>query len=122
MPKLSLYRPEKGNDFKFLDRMIEQQFQVGGTDCMVHKYLGPVAPAEGESTPGQPTNTNPIPELGIQDLIFMENRDRHYDPDVYRVRGIYTMMDTVFNLSQFGLFLNNDEILLHFHLRSSVEQ
>ena len=122
MPKLSLYRPEKGNDFKFLDRMIEQQFQVGGTDCMVHKYLGPVAPAEGESTPGQPTNTNPIPELGIQDLIFMENRDRHYDPDVYRIRGIYTMMDTVFNLSQFGLFLNNDEILLHFHLRSSVEQ
>jgi hypothetical protein len=30
-------------------------------------------------------------------------------------------MDTVFNLSQFGLFLNNDEILLHFHLRSTVE-
>lgn len=51
----------------------------------------------------------------------MENRDRHYDPDVYRVRCVYTMLDTVFNLSQFGLFLNNDEILVLFHLRYTVE-
>jgi hypothetical protein len=122
MPRLSLYRPEKGNDFKLLDRMINEQFQVGGTDCTVHKYLGPADPEEGESSPGTPTNTNSIPELGIQDLIFMENRDRRYDPDVYQIRGIYTMLDTVFNLSQFGLFLNNDEILIHFHLRGTVEQ
>ena len=122
MPRLSLYRPEKGNDFKLLDRVINEQFQVGGTDCMIHKYLGPVDPAAGESTPGVPTNTNPIGELGIQDLIFMENRDRHYDSDVYRLRGVYTMMDSVFNLAQFGLFLSNDEILVHFHLRSTVEQ
>ena len=117
-----MYRPEKGNDFKLLDRVINEQFQVGGTDCMIHKYLGPVNPAAGESTPGVPTNTNPIGELGIQDLIFMENRDRHYDSDVYRLRGVYTMMDSVFNLAQFGLFLSNDEILVHFHLRSTVEQ
>lgn len=121
MPRLSLYRPEKGNDFKFIDRAINEQFQVGGTDCMVHKYLGPVDPAAGESTPSMPVNTNPIPELGIQDLILMENRDRHYDQDIYRLRGAYTMIDTVFNLAQFGLFLNNDEIMIHFHLRSTVE-
>jgi len=121
MPRLSLYRPEKGNDFKLIDRLINEQFQVGGTDCMVHKYLGPADPLSGESTPGTPINSNPIPELGIQDLIFMENRDRKYDPDVYRLRGIYTMMDSVFNLAQFGLFLSNDEILVHFHLRGTVE-
>ena len=121
MPRLSLYRPEKGNDFKFIDRAIEQQFQVGGTDCIIHKYLGPADPAEGEATPGMPTNTNPIGELGIQDLILMENRDRKYDPDVYTIRGSYTMMDSVFNLAQFGLFLQNDEIMIHFHLRGTVE-
>lgn len=122
MPRLSMYKPEKGNDFKLLDRVINEQFQVGGTDCIVHKYLGPVAPEEGTSTPSTPINTSSIGELGIQDLIFMENRDRHYDPDVYRLRGVYTMMDSVFNLAQFGLFLSNDEILVHFHLRSTVEQ
>jgi len=121
MPRLSLYRPEKGNDFRFLDRVINEQFQVGGTDVFIHKYLGPVDPAAGESTPTTPNNSNPIPELGIQDLLFMENRDRHYDPDIYIIRGIYTLQDVDFNLSQFGLFLQNDNVMLHFHLRGIVD-
>ena len=121
MPRLSMYRPEKGNDFKFLDRAINEQFQVGGTDCFVHKYLGPVNPEEGTATPTVPNNSSAIPELGIQDLLLMENRDRHYDPDVYVIRGIYTMQDLDFNLSQFGLFLNNDNIMINFHLRSSFD-
>jgi len=121
MPRLSLYRPEKGNDFRFIDRSINEQFQVGGTDIFIHKYLGPVNPAEGEATPSVPTNTNPIGELGIQDLVFLENRDRHYDPDIFQVRGIYTMQDIDFNLSQFGLFLQNDNIMVTFHLSSTVD-
>jgi hypothetical protein len=121
MPRLSLYRPEKGNDFKFLDRTINEQFQVGGTDVFLHKYLGPQSPQEGESSPSQPTQDNEIPELGIQDLLFMENRDRHYDPDVYILRGIYTLQDIDFNLSQFGLFLQNDNIMITFHLRGTVD-
>ena len=122
MPRLSLYRPEKGNDFRFLDRTINEEFQVGGTDVFIHKYLGPVAPGEGESTPTTPnTSGYAIPELGIQDVLLLENRDRHYDQDVYVVRGIHQMQDLDFNLSQFGLFLNNDNIMMYFHLRSNVE-
>ena len=121
MPRLSLYRPEKGNDFRFLDRQIEEQFQVGGVDIFVHRYAGPVNPLDGEATPGVPTQSNPIPELGIQDVILMENRDRHYDPNIYIMRGIYQMQDLDFNLSQFGIFLNNDNIFMHFHLRNCVE-
>jgi len=121
MPRLSLYRPEKGNDFRMLDRLINEQFQVGGTDIFIHKYMGPVDPTAGNATPAVPTNTNPIPELGIQDLIFMENRDRNYDPDIYQIRGIYTMQDLDFNLMQFGLFLHGDSIMVTFHLRGCVE-
>jgi hypothetical protein len=121
MPRLSLYKPQKSNDFKFLDKIINEEFQVGGTDIFIYKYLGPVNPVEGESSPSLPTNTNPIPELGIQDLIFMENRDRHYDPDIYSIRGIYTMQDLDLNLSQFGLFLQNDNVLINFHLRNIVD-
>ena len=116
-----MYRPEKGNDFKFLDRVINEQFQVGGTDIFLHKYLGPVNPEERSSTPTTPNNTGYIPELGIQDVLFMENRDRHYDPDVYIIRGIYTLQDIDFNLSQFGLFLQNDNIMITFHLRGSFD-
>ena len=118
---MSLYKPEKGNDFRFLDKVIHEQFQIGGTDCFIHKHLGPVNPEEGNSTPTQPNNTNNILELGIQDVLFMENRDRHYEPDVYVIRGIYTLQDLDFNLSQFGLFLQNDNIMITFHLRGTYD-
>ena len=122
MPRLSLYRPEKGNDFKFLDRTIFEQFQVGGTDVYLHKYLGAVNPLEGESSPTKPANVAEAGELGIQDVLFMENRDRHYDPDIYVIRGIYTLQDIDFNLSQFGLFLQNDTVFITFHINDTIEK
>jgi hypothetical protein len=121
MPRLSLYRPEKGNDFRFLDRVINEEFQVGGVDVYIHKYLGPTNPEEGDANAITPNQGNEISELGIQDLLLMENRDRRYEPDVYVIRGIYNMQDLDFNLSQFGLFLQNDTVLMNFHLKSSVE-
>lgn len=122
IPRLSMYRPEKGLDFKFIDRTVNERFQVGGVDCLIHKYLGPVAPQGDDITPTTPdTSVNSVAELGIQDVLFMENRDRQYSPDVFVIRGIYQMQDLDFNLSQFGLFLNNDTIMMHFHLKSSVE-
>jgi hypothetical protein len=121
MPRLSLYRPEKGNDFRMIDRVINEQFQVGGTDIIIHKYLGPQDPVEGEATPSTPVNNNAVSELGIQDVLFMENRDRKYEKDVYVARGIYTMQDVDFNLQQFGFFLTNDNIMITFHLRSTHE-
>lgn len=121
MPRLSLYKPEKGNDFKFLDRVIEEQFQVGGVDVFVHKYIGPDLDGDAENTPGTTSQTSGIfDELSIQDVILMENRDRKYDEDIYVMRGIYQMQDLDFNLSQFGIFLNNDNIFMHFHLRNCV--
>lgn len=119
MPRLSLYRPEKGNDYKFIDKNIWEMFQVGGTDVLIHKYLGPGSSASATpSTPGY-TGTS---ETQIQDLLFLENRDRKYDPDVYILRGVYNIQDTDFNLSQFGLFLQNDTIFISFHINDTVEK
>jgi hypothetical protein len=120
MPRLSLYRPEKGNDYDFLDQIISEQFQVGGTDVLLHKYLGPDSPEADEGTADQPTYESPDPTQ-IQDLLFLENRDRKYDPDIYSIRGIYNVQDIDFNLSQFGLFLDNNTIFLTVHINSSVK-
>jgi len=120
MPRLSLYRPEKGNDFKFIDKTVWEMFQVGGTDVLLHKYLGPGASVQGD-TPSTPSYaTTDVTQ--IQDLLFLENRDRKYDPDVYILRGAYNIQDTDFNLSQFGLFLQNDTIFITFHIRDTVEK
>ena len=120
MPRLSLYKPEKGNDYDFLDKTITEMFTVGGTDVFVHKYLGPVNPDENDASPAQP-RYNAVKETNIQDMLFLENRDRKYDPDIYVIRGIYNVADIDFDMSQFGLFLQNDTLFMTIPINSSVK-
>jgi hypothetical protein len=127
MPRLSIFKPEKGNDYKFFDRNIKEMFTVGGTDLHFHKYLGPYDQGDtnkdGEASPTNPQYSgDSLNERTIQDLLFLENRDRKYSPDVYIVRGIYNVQDIDFNLSQFGMFLQNDTIFLTVHMNDIVER
>lgn len=118
MPRLSLYRPERGQDYYFIDKQIYEMFTVGGTDIHVHKYLGPKDPEE--SSPSQP-KYDILSETNIQDLLFLENRDRKYDEHIYRMRGIYNVQDLDFDLTQFALFLSNDTVFMTIHITSSVK-
>jgi hypothetical protein len=120
MPRLSLYKPEKGNDYKFIDRTISEMFQVGGTDLYIHKYLGPKNPSEEDATADRPIYDS-IKETNIQDLLFLENRDRVYDSSIYRIRGVYSVQDIDFNLSQFGLFIDNDTVYMTVHINDYIK-
>ena len=120
MPRLSLYKPEKGHDYTFLDKTVAEMFTVGGTDVFVHKYLGPKNPSEDDATAAEP-RYNAVKETNIQDMLFLENRDRKYDPDVYKLRGIYNVADIDFDMSQFGLFLANDTLFMTIPITSSVK-
>jgi hypothetical protein len=127
MPRLSIFKPEKGNDYKFFDRNIKEMFTVGGTDLHFHKYLGPydqgTTNKDGEASPTEPQYSgDSLNERTIQDLLFLENRDRKYSPDIYVIRGIYNVQDIDFNLSQFGMFLQNDTIFLTVHMNDIVER
>lgn len=186
MPRLSMWRDNHTNDYKFFDKRISEEFTVGGTGVLLHKYVGTYQQANAYPTSsttlsgrtlyfndvsafevgqtvsgigipesavvysvnannnsititsditssiqsGQPINvywkdaTHPVYQnqssLNIQDLLFLENRDRKYDPDVYTLRGIYTVNDNDFDLSQFGIFLNADTLYMTFHLNDVV--
>jgi hypothetical protein len=120
MPRLSLYKPERGNDYHFLDRQIQEMFTIGGTDINIHKYLGAKNPATSDATADQP-HYDAVKETNIQDLLFLENRDRKYDADVYTMRAVYSVQDIDFDLSQFGLFLSNDTLFMTIHINSSVK-
>jgi len=118
-----------------MDRNIREQFDIGGTAVHVHKYLGPKQ-INGSDDPSEPNygsglevdpslgiEVNPeglINETKIQDLLFMENRDRKYDPDIYELRGVYNVSDNDFDLTQFGLFLTNDTLFITFHINDMI--
>ncbi len=122
MPRLSLWKEgAHTNDYRFFDGRIREMFTVGGTTINIHKYIGPK-----ESTTSGDDATKPKydiwNELTIEDLLWGENTNRNYDDDVYPLRGIYTLSDIDFDLSQFGLFLQNDTLFITFHLNDMIEQ
>ena len=116
MPRLSLYKPTKGNDDKFINRTMSEMFTVGGVDVYVHKYLGPL-----EQTNASATESGATGIMGIQDLLFLENRDRKYDTSVYTIRTIYRINDNDFDLTQFGLFLTGDTMFAVFHYDDMID-
>ena len=127
MPRLSLYRPNRQNDYKFLDRTIAEMYTVGGLDIYVHKYLGPKPHGDDSSsqTGGTQDATQPAYSyenpLFVEDLLLIENRDRAYSQDVYVMRGVYNQQDIDFDLTQFGLFLNNDTLFITFHYNDMID-
>ena len=118
MPRISLWKDgAHTNDYSFFDKRMKEMFTIGGTGINIHKYLG--IASQGGDDLSQPNQTAPDP-LGIQDFLLLENRDRIYDQDIYSLRGIYSVSDTDFDLSQFGLFLANDTLFITLHENDMV--
>ena len=102
-----------------MDRTISEQLTVGGTDLYIHKYLGPTN--QGPSTDYTQPEYDKLDPTNIQDLLFLENRDRTYGSDIYRLRGHYNVQNLDFDLSQFGLFLTNDIIFIVVHYNDMID-
>lgn len=107
MARFSLWSPRKNNDYNFIDNTINEMFQMAATSVLVHKFLGI---GDGED-----------PSI-IEDPLFLENRDRHYDPHVYELLGVHNVQDMEFSLTQFGLIVEADVLWLTFHINDSVRK
>ncbi len=55
------------------------------------------------------------------DVPLSDGMRRIYDQDVYVMRGVYQTQDVDFDLSQFGLFLNNDTLFITFHYNDMID-
>jgi hypothetical protein len=110
MPRISLWNKHKTNDYDFIDRVTAESINAGGTGVYVHKYIGVY---DDDTSQSQGSG-----DLYIQDVVFLENRDRKYDKDIYELRGAYTISDPDFDLTQFGLFVNNDSLFMTFHMNT----
>lgn len=122
MPRISLWKNAKTQDYHYQDRLIREAVDAGGTTMLVHKYLGPATTDADDPTQPKVESQIDISELDIQDVLFMENRDRIYDTTIYELRGTYNVGDQDFDLSQFGLFLSADTVFITFHINDMVER
>lgn len=106
MPRISLWNPVKSADYQFVDRTVGENYQIAGDGILVHRYLGPTTDSTGS------TNTS---LTSIQDVLFLTNNNRKYDPNLVELKGNHRPEDVNFDLSQFGVFLSSDVIRVSFH-------
>jgi len=121
MPRISMWKDGVyGVEAKYIDNLVYEQFVVGGTDIYVHKYIGSENPnITNDAT--QPVYSN-LSEQNIQDLLFLENRDRKYEQDVIKMRCHFSIQDLDLDLSQFGLMLGTSGMLsITVHLKNCVD-
>ena len=106
MPRISMWKPNKGKDYEFIDRTSAESIQIGGLGVLVHKYIGPTI--DGDVT-------------DIDDVLFLENRNRRYDDVLVEMRGTYQPQDVDYDLSQFGIFLSSDTLRIDFHFNDMMD-
>ena len=77
MARLSLWKDGRhGNDFKFIDKIMSEQFTVGGTGILCHKYLGPntqgiqQATTVAQSSPGPVIHLPDTTVINIGDVVM----------------------------------------------------
>lgn len=112
MPRISLWNPVKGTDFNFVDRTIGENFRISGDGILVHMYEGPTTDSEGNTDTDITT---------IQDILFLTNNNRKYNPNVIELRGHHQPQDVNYDLSQFGVFLSSDVIRITFHYNDMLD-
>lgn len=112
MARISLWNPVKGADFNFTDRTVGEAFRISGDGILVHMYVGPTTDANGSTDTSLTT---------IQDVLFLTNNNRKYDPNVIELRGHHTPQDVNYDLSQFGIFLSSDVIRIQFHYTDMID-
>lgn len=114
MGRLKLYSGQKGDTYNYQDRIISEFFGMSGTTLYVHMYQGVY---------DQKTQDGSLQAGGvtaIQDVLFLENRDRKYSQEVFEIPGIYNVADVDFDLRQFGFFLQNDTLFIEVHFNDMI--
>jgi hypothetical protein len=112
MSRISLWSPQKGADFNFIDRTVGENFRIAGDGILVHMYEGPTTDSTGNTDTSLTT---------IQDVLFLTNNNRKYNPNVIELRGHHQPQDVNFDLSQFGVFLSSDVIRIMFHYNDMLD-
>ena len=112
MPRIALWNAQKGADFNFIDRTSGENFRIAGDGVLIHMYEGPQIDSTGS------TDTS---ITSIQDILFLENTSRKYNPNVIELKCHHAIEDTTYDLSQFGIMLSSDVIRIHFHYNDMVD-
>lgn len=111
-----MWKGNKSNDFKTIDRMIGEQYRIGGVDAWLYAYQGVKNPNSTDLTkPNSTTNNNSLSTIG--DLIFGENVNRKYSVEAITLPVVYSVQEATPDLKAVAIFFQYEtmDITLHYN-------
>jgi hypothetical protein len=111
-------------DSILFDNVVREHIDMGGVTVYAYRYLGtPKQDRDFDNVLTNPGISEPVDIgsfLGIEDPVFLENRDRAYDfNDVPRLRGAFKVSQDDIIYGRFGSQgLNNDVYSIEFHTKT----
>jgi hypothetical protein len=107
----------KDLDYKFIDNLISEHMDISGTAVYCHLYEG-VYDQTANGIANAAVANGGI--TSIQDPLLLENRDRKYSDTVYELRGTYNVGDLEGSMSQYAMFIQDDTVMIEFHLNDML--
>lgn len=128
MPKFTTTRPltmYKEGDFpsknsRFLSGITSKHLVMGGVVAYAWLMTG-ILPDEVDDSSGD-VGDDASAGLAIQDPVLMENRNRTYSDDCYKLWTAYTVSANALDFARYGIMLSNDVLQCEFHKEDMERQ
>lgn len=114
-----------GKDNEFIDRLIQENIEIGGIWCQILLWEGTFSqPNSTQDSLAAPTpDANSLEQfLGIQDTVLLEARDVQYADEFIPLKAVYTVSQNEVDYARFGYALANDVLTMEFHIQSMERQ
>lgn len=111
-----MWKPNKSNDYSLFDKVIAEQYVIGGVDMFLYTYQGATGNAGStDSTKPDLTTNNSL--LTIGDTVFGETVNRKYNPEAIILPVIYQVQEATPDLKLPGIFFsfNTMDITVHYN-------
>lgn len=119
---LRMWKQGKSNDFTMFDKVIGEQFNMGGVDMWIYTYSGP----DRKNNKNDPTVDDDITEQGgvssIGDIVLGETAYRNYNLDAITIPCVYQVIDATPDLKMSGLVFNPMKMAITVHYNTMIQR
>ncbi len=111
-----MWKPNKSKDYDLLDRVIAEQYVIGGVDMFLYTFQGATG-NEGSTDLTKPDLTKNISLLAIGNKVFGETINRKYNPEAIVLPVVYQIQEAVADYKLPGLMFNFNtmDITVHYN-------
>lgn len=117
-----MWKKGRTDDYNFIDKAIEEQYNIGGVDMWLYTYQGPKGNkgSTDDTLPDYSNGYGPLSSLG--DYVLGEVAHRSYNVQAITLSAVYQVQEATNDLKMPGLFFNFDTMDITIHYNTMMKR